>query len=82
MATTAEILNYIRPQGGWVIYGEDISTMIYDKGVDPVTQKEFDDAVDLVDAKILADQTAKDEAKSALLERLGITASEAALLLS
>jgi hypothetical protein len=81
MATTTEVIKYLRPNGGYVVYDGDLNTMIYDEGVAPITQKEFDEAVDLVDAQILADQAAKEAAKALLLERLGITSDEAKLLL-
>jgi hypothetical protein len=81
MATNQEVIKYLRPNGGYVVYDGDLTTMIYDEGVTPITQKEFDAAKDLVDAQILADKASKDATKAALLERLGITADEAALLL-
>jgi hypothetical protein len=82
MATTEEVIKYLRPNGGYVVYDGDLNTIIYDEGVTPITQKEFDDAKDLVDAQILADEAAKEAAKTSLLDRLGITADEAKLLLS
>lgn len=81
MATTSEIARYLRPQGGYVIYGDDISATLYDEGVTPITQKEFNEAKNTVQAKIEAEIELKALAKAALLERLGITADEAALLL-
>jgi hypothetical protein len=33
MSTTEQIVKYLRPNGGWVLYGDDISSMIFDEGV-------------------------------------------------
>jgi hypothetical protein len=82
MATTIEIIRHLRPNGGYVVYNDELETMIYDDGVEPITKKEFDAAAKIVDAKLAAEEQAKSDAKAALLNRLGITADEAALLLS
>lgn len=81
MATTAEIVKYLRPNGGFVLYGDDISTMIFDEGVKPITQKEFDDAKDTVEAKLQEAEAVRVQARTDLLARLGITQEEAQLLL-
>lgn len=81
MATTVEVFQYLRSQGGWVVYGDDLAAAIYDEGIKPITQKEFDDAKAIVDAEIEAAETAKEAKKAALLDRLGITVDEAKLLL-
>ena len=61
MATTTQVLNYLRPNGGWVIYNEDLSTIIYDDGVKPVTQEEIDINKSKVDdlLKSISDQKIK-----------------------
>jgi hypothetical protein len=82
MATGAEVLNYLIPEGGWVITGNDFAGIVFFEGAKQITKKEFDDGFQAYDAwKAEQDQT-KASAKAALLERLGITADEAALLLS
>jgi hypothetical protein len=82
MATTTNVLQYLRPNGGWVITNNDFDTIVYDEGVEPITKKEHNEALKIVD-KIKADkELANASAKSALLEKLGITAEEAKLLLS
>ena len=81
MATSAEVLSYLIPTGGWAISGDDFENIYYDAGVKPITKKQFDDAFKIVD-KVNADKdTAKAAAKSTLLEKLGISEDEAKLLL-
>lgn len=82
MATGAEILNKLIPTGGWVVTGDDFESIIYDEGVSPITKKQFNDTKAEIDANKEADTAAKLAAKSELLNRLGITAEEALLLLS
>lgn len=41
MIKAADVLKFLRPNGGWTIYGEDFDSIIYDEGVEPVTLKEF-----------------------------------------
>jgi len=82
MATGAEVLNMLIPTGGWVIYGDDFASIIYDEGVAEVTKKQFDDGFAAYDAWKTQQDAQKAAAKAALLAKLGITADEAALLLS
>jgi hypothetical protein len=82
MATAADVLNYLIPTGGWTIQGSDFASIVYDDGVIAVSKSAFDSAfaeVDNLNARKLAEAQAN---KAALLDRLGITADEAALLLS
>jgi hypothetical protein len=81
MATGGEVLSMLIPTGGWVIYGNDFESIIYDAGVTPVTKKQFDDGFAAFDAWKAQQDAAKAAAKTALLAKLGITADEAALLL-
>jgi len=82
MATGGDVLSMLIPTGGWVIYGDDFDSIIYDEGVTPITKAAFTAGFAQFDAwKSQQDQT-KAEAKAALLARLGMTAEEAALLLS
>jgi hypothetical protein len=81
MVQGSDVLSYLIPTGGWVIYADDFDSIIYDDGVKPITKKQFDDAFKTVDKIKTDQQKARTEAKSALLEKLGITADEAQLLL-
>jgi hypothetical protein len=82
MATVAEVLQMLRPGAGFVVIDNDLSTVVYDEGVKPVTQKEFDDGLANFDSVQAEKESIKIAAKTALLNKLGITAEEATLLLS
>ena len=68
----------LRPNAQFVCVGNTLEGLTFD---DPTikkpTQKEVDATIKALEAK----EAAKSDAKAALLERLGITAEEAALLL-
>ena len=81
MATGDQVLSMLIPTGGWVMYGEDFESIIYDEGVKPVTKKQFDDGFPAYDVWKAQQDADKAATKAALLERLGLTADEAALLL-
>ena len=81
MATGAEVLEMLIPDGGWIIYGDDYSGITFLE-CDPITEDEFTAGFDKFD-KWKTDQINKKASdKAALLTKLGITAEEAALLLS
>jgi hypothetical protein len=82
MATGAEVMKYLRPNHGWAIYGDDFNSIIYDEGVTPLTKKEFDDTLKNIDTILLSEAQAKETQRQAILTRLGLSAEEAALLLS
>lgn len=82
MARGSDVLLMLRPEGGWVIYGDDFDSIIYDEGVTPLTKKEFTDGFAAFDTLKAEEAAAKAQAKAALLERLGITEEEAKLLLA
>jgi hypothetical protein len=80
MATGAEVLSMLIPEGGWVITGDDFKGIEFIEAK-PITKAQFEAGFAKVDA-YKAEQMAKAlAAKSALLERLGITEDEAKLLL-
>lgn len=81
MATGGQVLSMLIPTGGWVIYGDDFDSIIYDEGVKPITKAAFDAGFTKFDAWQNEQDQTKATAKAALLDRLGITAEEAALLL-
>jgi hypothetical protein len=82
MATGGEVLGMLIPTGGWVIYGDDFDSIIYDEGVSPILKKQFLDGFAAFDAWKLQQDANLAAEKTALLARLGLTADEAALLLS
>lgn len=79
--TGGDVMSYLLPNGGWSIYGEDFSSVIFDPGAETITEAEFKAGFNTYASwKSQQDQNKAAE-KSALLERLGITADEAKLLL-
>jgi len=81
MATGAEVLSLVIPNGGWVIYGDDFDSIRYDEGVEPITKEQFQAGFAQYDAWKAEQDAANAAEKSALFNRLGITADEAKLLL-
>jgi hypothetical protein len=80
MATSAEVLSMLLPNGGWVLTGDDFSGLQFIEA-QPITEEEFNAGFAKYDAW-KAEQDAKKAAdKAAILDRLGITAEEAALIL-
>ena len=75
-----EVMEHLRPNGGWVIYGEDFDSIKYFDACEPITKKLFDDTLADIENIVEAKQAAQSDAKAALLERLGITADEAKLI--
>ena len=82
MAKGGDVLEILIPTGGWVIVGDDFDSIRYDKGVQPITKKQFDDGFKNYDAWKQAREDEMKAKKQALLDRLGITAEEASILLS
>ena len=82
MATSADVLNMLIPNGGWVIYGQDFDSIIYDEGVTPITKEQFEAGFAQYDAWKAEQDTKAAADKAALLAKLGINADEAKLLLS
>ena len=73
----------LRPDSAFVIMNDDYSTIVWNtlEGAAP-TAKEVDAEIERLKAKEITDATNKESAKAALLDRLGITADEAKLLLA
>lgn len=81
MAKGYEVLEMLIPQGGWVISGDEYVGISF-LHCDPITEKQFNAGFAAFDTWQAEQNANKAKAKAALLERLGITADEAALLLS
>jgi hypothetical protein len=81
MAIGADVLQMLIPTGGWVIYGDDFDSIIYDDGVKPITKKQYEDGFAQYDVWKAEQDATKAAQKAALLDRLGITEAEAKLLL-
>lgn len=81
MATGTEVLEMLIPTGGWIIKGDDFEGIQFIEA-EPITKAAFNAGFAKVDAWKTEQSAKSAQAKAALLERLGITAEEAALLLS
>ena len=79
MITGGDVLKFLRPDGGWTIYGDDFDSIIYDEGVIPVTKQEFEAGFAQYDAWKAEQDAAKAQAKvlaEAKLAALGLTADD------
>ena len=75
----SDVLMYLRPNGGWVIYGEDFDTIIYDEGVKPITKKELDEGFGKYNVLKSEQDNLKAQAKAAAeakLAALGLTTDD------
>jgi hypothetical protein len=75
MATSAEVLNYLIPSGGWYQVGEDYEGIQFIECAS-ITKKQFTDAFAVVDnlkTQKAADELSKRSAALAKLETLGLT---------
>ena len=80
MAESYEVLGMLIPNGGYVQVGTEYDGIDFIE-CEPITKEEYDAGFAVYDAWKAQQEASKAEAKSALLERLGITAEEAQLLL-
>jgi hypothetical protein len=78
-----EAIKSLRPNSEFSFVGDDYSTIKWDilDGTAP-TLKQVEDEIAKLKAGEAAEMQSKAAAKAALLERLGMTAEEAALLLA
>jgi hypothetical protein len=81
LATGAEVLQMLIPQGGWVIDGDDYEGIQFLE-CEPITKAEYEAGFAKYDAWKAEQDAEKAAQKAALLDRLGLTADEAKLLLS
>jgi hypothetical protein len=81
MATTTEVLEFLIPEGGWAHTGEGFDGIQFLE-CKPITKQQFEAGFAQFDAWKVEDDKVKADTKAALLNRLGITADEAKLLLA
>ena len=81
MAKGSDVLGMLIPQGGWVITGDEFEGIQFLE-CDPISKADFEAGFADFDNLKAAQDAERLAAKTALLERLGITADEAALLLA
>jgi hypothetical protein len=82
MIYLAKAIKNLKPDSEFSYIEDDYSTVNWDvlQGSAP-TQKQIDDEIKSIKAAEIADAKAKETAKAAILDRLGLTADEAKLLL-
>jgi hypothetical protein len=80
MATIADVLNMLIPNGGYIASGEEYEGIEFIE-CEPITKKQYEDGFAQYDAWKSEQDATKAAQKAALLERLGITEDEARLLL-
>jgi hypothetical protein len=80
MATGAEVLQMLIPNGGWVIVGDDWEKVEFIEAL-PITKAQFEAGFAKYDTWKAKEDLAKATTKAELLAKLGITAEEAQLLL-
>lgn len=78
----AKAIKFLRPSAEFSFTENDYSTVKWDvlEGEAP-TYKEIEDALEKIKAAEAKEAAAKSAARASLLEKIGITADEAALLL-
>jgi len=83
MTTSSEVLNYLCPGVEWAMTNDDFDTVIWiNRSEAPITKSEFEAGFAKYESFRQAEIEAKEAARQALLDKLGITAEEAQLLLS
>lgn len=81
MATALNVAQMLRPNGGYVIRGENFEDIEFIEA-NPFSKEEFFAGFAEYDKWLADEQKKRADAKSALLAKLGITEAEAKLLLS
>lgn len=81
MATSTDVMRMLFPNGGWVSTGETFEDIQFIEAT-PITKAEFEAGFLQYDNWKAAQDLQAATVKAALLAKLGITAEEAALLLS
>lgn len=80
MAKSNEVLQMLIPNGGYTQIGDTYEGIEFLE-CEPITKKQYEDGFAQYDDWKAAQEADRAQSKAALLERLGITAEEAALLL-
>jgi hypothetical protein len=82
MIRVSDVLGMLCPGVEWTVYGDKFEDIIWHNGESPITKKQFTDGFAKFEDQKAKQDAAKAKAKAELLDRLGITAEEAQLLLS
>ena len=82
MAKAGEVLNMLCPNVEYVLIGEEFADINWLGAKAPITKTQYEAGFAQYDALKAEEDAAQAATKLALLDRLGITADEAQLLLS
>jgi hypothetical protein len=80
MARGYEVMQMLRPNGGWIMNGEDYEGITFLE-CEPISKADFEAGFAQYNAWKAEQDAVKAAQKQALLNRLGITEDEAKLLL-
>jgi hypothetical protein len=80
MMDIAQILSRKFPDNEWTLNGDDYAGLVWLSTNPKPTEKKLQDLWSIVQQEIIDEKSIKATAKAALLERLGISAEEADLL--
>ena len=80
MAQHWEVLQYLRPQGGYVQVGEEYEGIEFIE-CEPFTKAEYEAAFELVEIAKAQEKTERQVQKQAILDRLGLTEEELRIVL-
>jgi hypothetical protein len=81
MAKSLDVISMLIPNGGWVLIGDEFEGIQF-LDCEPITKAEFEAGFAKFDLWKAEQEAIKSNLKADLLQRLGITADEIALLLS
>ena len=80
MNKVGDVLKMLIPQGGWAYLGDDFEGIQFIE-CEPITKKQFEDGLKIVDAWKAEQDATRATQRQAILDRLGLTEDEARLLL-
>jgi hypothetical protein len=80
MVRGRDVLEMLIPNGGWVIIEDDYDSIQW-LDCEPITKAEYEAGFAQYETLKANEQAEKASARQAILDRLGITADEAAILL-
>jgi len=75
MATNAEVLRMLIPDGGYVQYGDDFDGIQFLE-CEPITKKQYTDGFAKYDAWKAKQDIIEQSARQAILDRIGLTSDE------
>jgi hypothetical protein len=81
MPSAVEVLQMLIPNGGWTMTGLEYEGIVFLE-CEPITKKEFIDGFAAYDSWKSKKELERATAKAAIVERLGLTEAELAILLA